>query len=167
MTNDAYLDLILGLLEKIKEDIILPNVEASRVITRYITSEGVDDEGWLAHLKDDDGKVDIFLLTFNLIVGKDERSRLEDPTGTFEKPISVTIDYFYDYTQGMAVDNSEKRFLSNVLVVDNALENKRGCLDSKIQIDGWTFRLKIKRFANASTHWMSGVINLKLQDLFL
>jgi hypothetical protein len=167
ITTEQYKALMLGILPLVKSDIIVPNAQSSKVITRYITSEGASDEAWLGNLRDDDGKVDIFLLTFNLIVGKREEDRREDPPGTFTKPLSVVIDYFYDYQQGTDDEYSEKVFLENLFAVDLALEKKRGCLTPNLWITGWNFRTRIKRFTNASTHWAQGVLDLRMSDIFV
>lgn len=167
ITTEEYQTILLGMLPTIKTDVIDPNADGSLVITRYITSEGNDDEQWLGNLRDADGKVDIFLLTFNLIVGKRDEDRKDDPPGTFTKPLSVVIDFFYDYQQGIDTDNSEEEFLKKLFAVDLALEKKRGCLSPNLWISGWNFRIRIKRFTTASTHWAQGVLDLRLTDIFV
>lgn len=178
MTQQDYLKLLFSVADLLKTEILKPSVIGdSQVVTRYITSEGTDDEQWLAHLRDDTQKTDVFIMTFSSITGVEERLRSQFQTNTTGKPINLALDFFFDYEHGvdytedsggaMLTTNSERQFLEKVFAVDFALENKKGCLHSNIRIDAWLFRLKIKRFANASTHWLNGTLSLEIQDILL
>lgn len=177
ITTAQYQDKILGVLNTIKTDIIAPNSSGSHIETRYIASEGRDDEQWLGYLRDANNVVDIWLLTLNGLRGLSEDAESKGAVGTFSKPVSVVIDYYADYRQGVDVivnvdpevakTNTEHEFLKKVLAVDLAFEKKRGCLEPGIQIVQWDFRLKLRRFATATTHWASGILELRFDDLFL
>lgn len=177
ITKDEYIELILGLLDTIKTDIITPNSSGSEIETRYIASEGRDDEQWLGYLRNSASVVDIWLLTISGLQGLGEDDDRKGATGTFTKPVRVVIDYYSDYRHGVDViedadpdvarTNTETEFLKKVLAVDLALEKKRGCLDSRIYIDKWDMILKLRRFETATTHWMSGVLEIGFTDIIL
>lgn len=166
---------MFGAMDLVKSEILVPNVGSSIVKTRYITSEGADDEQWLNYLKNESGQTDIWVMTPINLVGKDEKQREEDDVvGTFSKPLKLALDFFYDYKQGLdyndtdpdnIVTNSEHEFLEKLFAVDLALESKRGCLGGNVYVDSWSFRLKIKRFQNASTHYANGILDLMLRDI--
>ena len=178
LTRIEYIQLVLGSLELIKTEIIEVVAPDSLVNTRYIASEGRDDESWLGYLRDTDGTVDRWLLTISGFHGLDRNAQTDDPApvGTFTKPISVVVDYYADYQHGLdavgaigseTVTNTEREFLKKVLGVDFELEQRYGCLNSNILIKDWDFQLKLRRFNQATTHWASGVINLEFTDLIL
>lgn len=168
--------MILGLPQMIKTEIIAPNSPGSHIETRYISSEGRDDNKWLGYLRDDAGVVDLWLITYLDFKGTEEGGDSDVPVGTFTKPISVVLDYYADYKYGVdsigdvgseTKTNTEREFLKKVFAVDYELENRKGCLQGNILISGWDFRLKLRRFETATTHWMSGVLSLEFTDLFL
>lgn len=176
MNQAEYVKLVFSVMDLLKSEILKSDViGGSRVVTRYITSEGADDEQWLAHLRDESGVADVFIMTVNLLTGVDEAERQKHSVGRFTKPINVALDFFFDYKYGVdytedddgvtLTTNSERQFLEKVFAVDFALESKRGCLSGNIRINGWILRLKIKRFANASTHWLNGTLQLEIQDV--
>lgn len=167
MTSSEYQTFLFGALDKVKTQILIPNVGSSRIKTRYITSEGSDDEQWIGKLRDENNVTDIWMVTAQMVIGRTEEQRQVDPVGTFTKPLTLMLDFFYDYKQGTDDSNSEKEFLEKVFAVDFALENKRGCLQDNIRINGWGFRLGIKRFVNSSAHFASGILNLEIQDIAL
>lgn len=176
ITKEEYIELILGVMDTIATDIITPNSSGSEIETRYIASEGRDDEQWLGYLRNSDGAVDIWLLTIAGLQGLGEDDDRKGATGTFSKPVRVVIDYYADYRHGVDVvgevgsetsTNTEREFLKKVLAVDLALEQKRGCLDSRIYIDKWDMILKLRRFETATTHWMSGVLEIGFTDIIL
>lgn len=173
MTVTEYQDLLFSVLDKIKTDIISPNSTGSEIETRYITSEGRNDDSWLGVLRNTNGVVDIWLLTFLTSIGLSQEDASRGAVGTFTKPVSVLLDYYADYRQGVDYDqlngqtNTEREFLKKLFAVDFALENKRGCLDTKISILSWDFRYKLRRFEQATCHWGSGVLNLELTDIIL
>lgn len=172
-TTTQYQDLMFSVLDKIRDDIIEPNSSGSDIETRYIASEGRDDEAWLGYLRNSSGVVDIWLLTFTGLRGYDQENEQRGAVGTFTKPVSVVLDYYADYRQGVDYDqpnsqtNTEHEFLKKLFAVDLALEQKRGCLDPNISIRDWDFRIKLRRFEQATCHWANGVLNLELTDIIL
>lgn len=176
ITTVQYQELMLSVLDLIKTDIITPNSAGSDIETRYITSEGRDDESWLGALRDATGNVDIWLLSYAGVLGLSPDATERGAVGTFVKPVRIVIDYFADYKQGLdavgdvgseTVTNTEREFLKKLFAVDLALEGKRGCLASNIYIRGWDFQIRLRRFETATTHWASGILQLELTDLFL
>jgi len=144
---------------------------------RYITSEGRDDERWRGALlsrSPDENKVDVFCLTVTmsemLALGNDEA------TGSFDKPISVGIDYYFDYEFGAdsvedeegniaEYKNSEDFFNDKVDGLEYILEQKRTCLPHNAEIVTGLFRRMIKQFSNASTHIAKGDFSIKIEGL--
>lgn len=176
ITITEYQTLILGTLDWIKIDILAPIAPDSHIETRYISSEGNNNEEWLAYLRDADNVVDVWLLTFNMFKGLSEADPNKGSVGTFTKPVTVVIDYYADYRFGSDVvgdvglestTNTEHEFLKKIVGVDLALENKKGCLKDSIMIVSWDFRLKLRRFDTATTHWASGILSLDFSELFL
>jgi len=172
-TTEQYQELVFGVLDFLKTDIIAPNSPGSAIETRYIAPEGNDDEQWLGFLRDDDMTVDIWLMTITQLAGLDQRDDRRGSVGTITKPMVIIFDYFADYRQGIdyvenVATNTEREFLKKILAVDLALENKKGCLDGdKIMINSWDFQLKLKRFDNATVHWANGLLRLDLTDVFI
>lgn len=176
MTGIQYASLILSALDLVKTDIITPNSTGSQIETRYIASEGVDDEQWLGYLRDSNSVVDIWLLTVASVRGLDQNDEDRGSVGAFNKPVTLICDYYADYHQGLdavgavgseTVTNTEREFIKKMLQVDFALENKRGCLSGNIYIKSWDFRFKLRRFQQATTHWASGEIILSFGDIIL
>lgn len=176
ITTLEYQTLMIGILDVVKTQIISPNSSGSLIETRYISSEGMDDEQWLGALRDATGNVDIWLLTFGSLRGLDEDDSDKGATGTFNKPLSIVVDYFADYKQGLdavgdvgseSVTNTEREFLKKLFAVDLAIEKKRGCLQDNIFIRSWDFRIRLRRFETATVHWASGMMQLEVTDLFL
>jgi len=174
LTGIQYATLVLGALDTVRTDIIAPNSPNSEIETRYIASIGFDEEGWLGQLRDDTNNVDIWLLSVASLRGLDEQSLATVPIGTFNKPVTLVMDYYADYKHGKdavgvvgseTVTNTEREFLKKLLAVDNALERKRGCLTGNIFIDGWDFRIKLRRWEQATTHWASGTLNLRFDSV--
>jgi len=144
---------------------------------RYITSEGRDDERWRGALlakSPSEEKVDVFSLTITmtemLALGADEA------TGSFDKPISIGIDYYYDYEFGAdstededgnleEIRNSEDFFNRKVDGLEFILEQKRTCLPHNAEIVTGLFRRMIKQFTNASTHIAKGDFSIKIEGL--
>lgn len=51
MTKQEYKDKLNAILEFFKTSIITPNSNGSEIVTRYITSSGLNDEQWLGFLR--------------------------------------------------------------------------------------------------------------------
>lgn len=175
ITTLEYQTLLFSIPEALA-DMIEAIAPDSGVEKRYISSEGKNDDEWLGYLRNAAGVVDLWLLTFNGLTGLEEGNEAKGATGTFTKPLSVVMDYWADYHQGVdtigavgseTTTNTEREFLKKVFAIDLALEKKRGCLQNNIRIIKWDFRIKLRRFPQATTHWMSGIIDLEVQDIFL
>jgi hypothetical protein len=167
-----YQALLLGVAETVKTTIIAPNSTGSHIETRYIASEGRDDESWLGYLRDTNNVVDIWLITCNYLVGASEENAENRAVGTFNKPYTLTVDYFADYKQGVdfvdtVATNTEHEFLKKLFAVDLALEKNRHCLGNKLYIQTWSFRTKLRRFQTATTHWANGIINFEFDGIIL
>lgn len=173
ITTEEYQNAVFAVLDYIKTDIITPNSPGSHIETRYIAPEGQDDEQWLGFLRDQNMVVDIWCMTIANLTGLPQEDERRGSVGTVTKPITIIIDYFADYRQGVdyvedVATNTEREFLKKVLAVDLALEQKKGCLDAdKILIRSWDYILKLKRFDNATVHWANGLLRLELVDLFI
>lgn len=165
LTSTEYADLLLGALDTLKDDIIAPNSAGSDIETRYISSIGFDEESWLGQLRDETGNVDIWLMTVTGLRGLSQRDLQDAPVGGTVKPVNIVMDYYADYRHGTDGSNTERAFLRKLFAVDWALELKRGCLANRIYIDGWDFRVKLRRWEQATTHWASGVINLRFDEI--
>lgn len=165
MTKEEYLAKYFEILDWVKDDIITPNSTGSAIKTRFITSQGAKDEQWLGYLRDlSAGKTDIWLLTFNELRGLGFANK---EIGSTTKDVAMEIDYFYDYRQGTDAENSEITFLTNILFTDYALEEKQGmCGVEGVKIKDWSFKLRLKRFTNDTTHWMTGIINFQVDIQF-
>lgn len=175
ITQTEYTQLLFDSLGLISD--MIKDVDSSaHVETRYIASEGKNDEQWLAYLRDENNIVDIWLLTFVGLTGLKEEDDRKGAVGTFTKPSAIVVDYFADYRQGVDAvgalgsetsTNTEREFLKKVFGLDYMLENQKGCLLNNILIRDWNFQLKLRRFDTATTHWASGIINLEFSELFL
>lgn len=161
MTKQEYKDKLNAILEFFKTSIITPNSNGSEIVTRYITSSGLNDEQWLGFLRGkNNGKTDIWLLTISELKGLGAGQKAVSGS---TKRIQLAVDYFSDYRQGTDASNSEQSFRDKVFGVDFDLEKKQGlCGLDNIRLIDWTFKLKLKRFVNDTTHWAIGVINLEL-----
>lgn len=134
---------------------------------RYITGQGIDDENWrgnlLAKSQPTQDFVNLWCLT---ITGQEGLPFAEDEaTGSFDKPFSVAIDYFYDWSFGTDVDNTEEIFNQKITGFDRVLEQIRTCLPDNCEIESWSCRRAIKRFTNASTHVAKFDLNLKFSGM--
>lgn len=176
ITALEYQQVFFDTLASIRDDILAPSSPGSHIETRYIASEGRDDEQWLSYLRDQNGAVDIWLMTYSGLMGLNDDDQRGSATGEFTKPVSVVLDYYADYKQGLDVvgaigsettTNTEHEFLKKVLAVDLLLEKKRRCLQDNVEIKDWSFRLKLRRFDQATTHWASGLVNIDFSQLFL
>ena len=169
MTSEQYITLLFAGATYIKDNIISPNSAGSTIETRYITSEGNNDEDWIGHLRGTDGKANIWLITF---LGLQGLGKENNAVGTTDKRVRILLDFFYDYRQGVDYvedesTNSEREFLTRLFGVDFALEQKKGCLTNGIEILDWNFSIKLKRFNNDTTHWAQGVLNLEYSAIIL
>lgn len=169
ITAEQYIDLVLGVRDLIKDEIVAPNSPGSVIETRWIAPNGQDDEEWLAYLRDNAGNVDIWLMTIVGLAGLAQESQERGSVGTFAKPLSIALDHHYDYLMGTDESHTEQTFLERALKVDLALEKRKGCLDAdgRILIRSWSFEMRLRRFKTASTHWLMGRLQLEFIDLFL
>lgn len=167
ITTSAYQQLWFDALDTIKDEIIAPNSAGSQIETRYIAPDGRNDEQWLGYLRDANGKVDIWLMTFSMVNGLSGEDDQKGAVGTFNKPVSVIIDYFADYRQGTDASNSETEFLKKLIAVDLELEKRKGCLKGQTMIRDWNFILKLRRFETATTHWATGILNIWFSEVFI
>lgn len=175
VTIEQYQTLFLDVLPTLA-DMIRTIAPDSQIETRYIASDGRNDEAWLGNLRDHNGNVDIWLMTLNTINGLSEEDDRKGAVGTFTKPVTVVLDYYADYRIGIdhvgdvgseVYTNTEREFLKKILALDWSLENQKGCLHDGVLIRDWNFRLKLRRFETASCHWASGLINIEFSELFL
>lgn len=134
--------------------------------TRYITSEGRDEEDWRGNLiSATPGRknVNLWLLTVTssggLPYGENES------VGSFDKPRTIGVDYFYDWNYGLDFENSEDYFNRKLDGIDFVFEQIRTCLPDNAEIESWTFRRMIKQFTNSSTHVAKGDLAIKLRGL--
>lgn len=133
---------------------------------RYITSEGRDDERWRGNLlsaSPNRNKVNVWLITLTMLEGKSLQA--DEPIGSFSKPVSIGIDYFYDWDYGTDTNNSEDFFNKKIQGFDFILEQIRSCLPNGADIESWLFRLMIKQFTNASTHIAKGDLAIRFEGL--
>lgn len=174
LTAQEYVDKILSVLDIFKTQ-ILSISPTSEVETRYITSEKADQEQWKGYLTVD-GKVDMWLITIGRVTGENQENS-DAPMGTFNKFVSITIDYFADYHHGLDVTkdedtgeeintNTEHEFQKKFLAFDFFLEkNRNNCLLPNCQIISWTAPVGIKNFTTGATHIIKFTIELKFLDL--
>lgn len=173
ITVTEYQDRIFNVLELIKTNLITPITGDSLIKTRYITSEGVNDEQWIGYLRDEErnNQVDIWLIT--LAGGS---SFDDNPMGAFDKPLQVYVEYLSDYRQGLDYDdsdpdniqtNSEREFLKKVFAFDFKVESLKGCLGTDITVISHSFQISIKQFSSDSCHRAQFVLNLKLDGNLL
>lgn len=171
MTLEQYQNLIFSTVDYIATNLIAPIEGDSQIATRYITSEGQNDEDWIGYLRNDSGIVDIWLIT---IVGFRGLPGEQKAVGTFDKPITILIDYFADYRQGLNFDdtdlddiktNTERKFLKKVIALDFALENLTDCLPNGTLIESWETRMSLKKFTSDTTHRSTTVLNLKMTGI--
>lgn len=159
---DGIITAIAGWIEAISP--------SSGIETRFITGEGRDDENWRGHLLSaslNPTKVDLWCLSLTMTEGL---PATENEIGAFNKPISLAVDYFYDYDFGTDAANSEAVFNKRVNAFDFILEQIRGnssfeCLPNDCTIESWMSRRLIKRFTNASTHIAKTDISLRFEGL--
>lgn len=175
ITTTEYIDYVLGAMEFFAQNVIREITGPdSEINTRYITSEGRDEESWLAYLRKEDGTVDTWMVTLrNLKLSADERNSI----GSFDKTIHLVADYWTDYKYGVDYNdsanttNTEREFLKKVLAFDLAMEKKRGCLDSvsypQVLIEDHNFTAGLKRFKDASCHFLRGDVTLVFYGISL
>lgn len=169
MAVSDYITKLFAVADNIAQNVIRPINTDSLIKTRYITSQGQDDEQWIGLLRDEarGGIVDIWLITFSGLRGlpQDQKGMM----GGFDKPVSLYIDYFADYRQGLDYDdsnpssiktNSEREFLSKVFAFDYALEKVSTCLPNGVQIESYDIRLSLKQFSSDTAHRAACVLNL-------
>lgn len=168
---DKYFDFVRalkGLVEGVSP--------TSDIDTRYISSNGRNDDEWIAYLTNPAGVVDRWMITAQGFMG--EAEVLEDPNaapvGRFQKPMNIVVDYFADYRFGEDVvgavgaettTNTEHEFIKKLLALDLELEKKRRCLQTNVEILNWTFTMRLRRFKTATTHWASGNLTIRFTDL--
>ena len=112
MTKQEYKDKLNAILEFFKTSIITPNSNDSEIVTRYITSSGLNDEQWLGFLRGkNNGKTDIWLLTISELKGLGAGQKAVSGS---TKRIQLAVDYFSDYRQGTDASNSEQSFRDKV-----------------------------------------------------
>lgn len=169
MTVEEYQDKFFSTLDYISTGLIAPISPLSRRETRYITSRGQDEESWIGTLRNDDGVVDIWLITLVSLTGLPDEQK--GGVGTWDKPFSVYIDYFADYRQGYDYDssnpadiktNSEREFLKKQIALDYTLENLPSCFPNGIWIINWEQRFSLKAFSTDTTHRAQVVLNLRM-----
>lgn len=167
MSLQTYQQFIFDTVQYIADNVIRPIDANSSIETRYITSEGQGDENWIGFLRNGAGVVDIWLIT---VAGLSKRTGAEGGgVGFFLKPLTVYIDYFADYRQGLdynqtsGATNSEYEFLKKVFAFDYAMEISKQCLgDSSRTIISYDIRIALKKFVSDTTHRASIVLNLQL-----
>lgn len=173
MTIEEYQEKLFAIPEYIKTNLITPITGDSLIKTRYITSEGVDDEQWIGYLRDEDRNdiVDIWLITF--AGGEGLPPENKGMIGGFDKPVSLYIEYLADYRQGLdynedtGATNSEREFLKKVWAFDFKLESITDCLPNQVFIESHSYRLNIKQFSSDSCHRAQFVLNLKVSGNIL
>jgi hypothetical protein len=147
-------------------ELTYPPADQAGIATRYITSEGRDDERWRGHLLTESPgrkKVNVWCLT--VLMNQGLPFDKDEAIGSFNKPYSIGIDYFYDWDFGNDTKNSEDFFNKKVDGFDFILEQIRTCLPNNADIDSWVFRRMIRQFTNASTHVAKGDLLLTFQGL--
>ncbi len=171
ITISEYQELVFGAVEYLANTVIRGVTGMnSEIETRYITSEGTDDESWLGFLrKQNSTDVDIWLVTLQ----NTSSANIREGVGHINKPLSLVVDYFTHYRFGRDVTatetNTEREFHKKVLALDLTFELKRSCLNSDdfpdVEIEGWTFKTGIKRFATDSCHFLHGDVRLKFNEI--
>lgn len=165
MTIEEYQNTFFGFLGYIKDEIIKAQIAPdSDIETRYITSEGADNEQWIGMLRNSQtDKVDIWLLTISGLRGLP--SSAKQPGGVFDKPFFLVIDYYADYKQGTDEENTEREFDKKMLALDLILEQNQECFYEGVKITSWEMTKKIQRFSSASCHRLHCVLNLMWTEL--
>lgn len=175
ITLTEYQDKLFSTVDYVAANLIRPIDANSLIKTRYITSQGNDDESWIGYLRDDtrisnefpSGVVDIWLITISGLRGlpQDQKGMV----GGFNKPFSLYIDYFADYRQGLDFDdsnlsdiktNSEREFAKKVFAFDFALENITDCLPNGVYIQDYDIRCSLRKFSSDTAHRAACVLNL-------
>jgi hypothetical protein len=135
--------------------------------TRYISGDGRDLELWrgnlLAASPAPHETVNVWCFAYlgqqGLPSGQDEA------IGSFDKPVSLGIDYFFDYYFGTDENNSENVFNEKVRAFDLILEKIKTCLPNNAEIVAWNCRTTIQRFDKKSTHIAKFDVQLEFYGL--
>ncbi len=166
MTGLEYYNRYVGLADAMKGKIetVAPD---SSIDTRYISSEGRNDDQWISYIRDAAGVVDRWMITLSSLTGvsEGEGDSGSAPVGMFHKPGTLVVDYYADYRYGTDASNTEAEFLKKVMAFDLELEKSRRCLQTNVEILNWTLTMRLRRFETAATHWMSSNITFRFTDL--